>query len=122
MCLLQLVMMLIWLLLVNGASEQELAHRHLMYITVSTGIGGGVIIDNQLLLGSRGLAAELGHVTVIPDGPLCSCGQRGHLEAVSSGPAIARWVEQELKPGHSLFIICKTTNHSKRSLIGCQSG
>jgi glucokinase len=76
-----------------------IGHRHLIYITVSTGIGGGVIIDNQLLLGTRGLAAELGHVTVIPDGPLCSCGQRGHLEAVSSGPAIAHWVEQELNQG-----------------------
>jgi glucokinase len=74
-------------------------HRTLVYITVSTGIGGGVIIDNQMLLGLRGLAAELGHVTVVPDGPLCSCGQRGHLEAVASGPAIARWVEQELSQG-----------------------
>ncbi len=74
-------------------------HRHLVYITVSTGIGGGVIIDNQLLLGAHGLAAELGHVTVIPDGPLCSCGKRGHLEAIASGPAIARWVEQELSQG-----------------------
>jgi glucokinase len=76
-----------------------IGHRHLVYITVSTGIGGGVIIDNQLLLGVRGLAAEFGHITVIPEGPLCSCGQRGHLEAVTSGPAIARWVEQELNQG-----------------------
>ncbi len=76
-----------------------IGHRNLVYFTVSTGIGGGVIIDNQLLLGARGLAAELGHVTVILDGPLCSCGQRGHLEAVTSGPAIARWVEQELSQG-----------------------
>jgi glucokinase len=74
-------------------------HHNMIYITVSTGIGGGVIAENQLLLGVRGLAAELGHVTVIPDGPLCSCGQRGHLEAVASGPAIARWVEQELSQG-----------------------
>jgi glucokinase len=74
-------------------------HANLIYITVSTGIGGGVIIDNKLLLGNKGLAAELGHVTVIPDGPLCSCGQRGHLEAVTSGPTIARWVEQELSQG-----------------------
>jgi glucokinase len=72
---------------------------HLVYITVSTGIGGGVIINNQLLLGAHGLAAELGHVTVIPDGPLCGCGKRGHLEAVTSGPAIARWVSQELSQG-----------------------
>lgn len=74
-------------------------HRNLVYITVSTGIGGGVIINDQLLLGMRGLAAELGHITVIPDGPLCGCGQRGHLEAVAAGPAIAAWVEQELSQG-----------------------
>lgn len=71
-------------------------HHHLIYITVSTGIGGGVICDDRLLLGVRGLAAELGHITVLPDGPLCGCGQRGHLEAVASGPAIARWVEEEI--------------------------
>jgi glucokinase len=76
-----------------------IGHRHLIYITVSTGIGGGVIINNQLLLGVHGLAAELGHITVIPDGPLCGCGKPGHLEAVTSGPAIARWVEQELSQG-----------------------
>jgi glucokinase len=76
-----------------------IGHRNLVYLTVSTGIGGGVIIDNQLLLGTRGLAAELGHVTIIPDGPLCSCGHRGHLESVTSGPAIAHWVEQEISQG-----------------------
>lgn len=75
-------------------------HSHLIYVTVSTGIGAGVIIENRLLLGNLGLAAELGHVTVLPEGPLCGCGQRGHLEAVASGPAIARWVEQELSRGH----------------------
>lgn len=74
-------------------------HHHLIYLTVSTGIGGGVIIDDHLLLGNRGLAAELGHVTVLHDGPLCGCGQRGHLEAIASGTAIARWVEEELKNG-----------------------
>jgi glucokinase len=76
-----------------------IGHHNLVYITVSTGIGGGVIIDNHLLLGVHGLAAELGHITVLPDGPLCGCGQHGHLEAVSSGPAIARWAEQELFQG-----------------------
>jgi glucokinase len=71
-------------------------HHHLVYITVSTGIGGGVIIDDHLLLGTHGFAAELGHIMIVPDGPLCGCGKRGHLEAVASGPAIARWAEQEL--------------------------
>ncbi len=76
-------------------------HHHLIYLTVSTGIGGGVIVDDRLLLGARGLAAELGHVTVMPDGPLCGCGHRGHLEAISSGTAIARWVQQEIAQGRN---------------------
>jgi len=61
--------------------------HNLLYLTLSTGIGGGVIVDNRLLVGAHGLAAELGHMTVRPDGPLCGCGQRGHLEAVASGEA-----------------------------------
>jgi glucokinase len=50
-------------------------------------------VDDEVLLGLNGLAAELGHVTILPDGPMCGCGQR-HLEALSSGTAIARWTEQ----------------------------
>jgi glucokinase len=79
-------------------------HHNLIYITVSTGIGGGVIIDDQLLLGERGLAGELGHVTVLPDGPVCGCGIRGHLEAISSGPSIARWTEEQIKNGKTTIL------------------
>ncbi len=74
-------------------------HRHLVYLTVSTGIGGGVILEDRLLHGARGLAAELGHLTILPDGPLCGCGQRGHLEAVASGTALARQVRAALERG-----------------------
>ena len=74
-------------------------HHDLIYMTISTGIGGGVIVGDRLLLGVHGLGAELGHVTVIPDGPVCSCGKRGHLEAVASGPGIARWTEEQLQNG-----------------------
>jgi glucokinase len=74
-------------------------HHHVLYLTISTGIGAGVIIADQLLLGSRGLATEIGHTTIQPDGPLCGCGQRGHLEAFASGTAIVRWVQEELARG-----------------------
>lgn len=63
---------------------------HMIYVTVSTGIGGGVISDGRLLLGSRGLAGEVGHILAEKDGPPCGCGQLGHLEAVASGPSMAR--------------------------------
>jgi glucokinase len=74
-------------------------HHHMIYITVSTGIGGGIIVDDRLLLGEQGLAGEIGHVTVIPDGPICSCGHHGHLEALASGTSITRWVQDKLAQG-----------------------
>jgi glucokinase len=73
--------------------------RNMIYLTISTGIGGGVIVDGHLLVGSHGLAAELGHMTADPSGPVCSCGQVGHLEALAAGPAIARWVVEQLEAG-----------------------
>lgn len=74
-------------------------HHHVLYITVSTGIGAGVITDKRLLQGFHGLAAELGHCIIDPDGPPCSCGFNGHLEAFSSGPAIVKYVIAELEAG-----------------------
>lgn len=74
-------------------------HRDVLYLTISTGVGGGVIADDHLLQGYHGLATELGHTIVDPDGPLCSCGFAGHLEAFSSGPAIVKYVLAELEAG-----------------------
>lgn len=74
-------------------------HHHVLYITISTGIGGGVIINDNLLLGVNGLAAELGHLTIDPNGPLCGCGHPGHLEAYASGTAIAAYVKEQISLG-----------------------
>jgi glucokinase len=63
--------------------------RHLVYVTVSTGIGGGVVVDGRLLHGRRGLAGHVGHMIIAPDGPTCSCGARGCFEALASGSALA---------------------------------
>ncbi len=64
--------------------------RHLLYLTVSTGIGGGVIIDGRLHRGERAWAGEVGHQVLKPDGPPCPCGRNGCLEALASGLSIAR--------------------------------
>lgn len=64
--------------------------RHFVYVTVSTGIGGGVIADGRLLLGHRGMAGEVGHMVVDRSGPRCNCGAQGCWEAVASGTALAR--------------------------------
>ena len=74
-------------------------HENIVYLTISTGIGGGVITQGCLLQGFRGMGAELGHMTIDPNGPLCGCGQRGHIESFSSGPSIARYVREELLAG-----------------------
>jgi len=58
------------------------------FFTLGTGIGGGIAIDGKLRLGPLGAAAELGHQTILPDGPLCGCGNRGCLETLASGPAL----------------------------------
>ena len=59
------------------------------FFALGTGIGGGVVIDGRLRLGPLGAAGELGHQTILPDGPRCGCGNRGCLETLASGPAIA---------------------------------
>ncbi len=67
----------------RGASD-------LVYLTISTGIGGGIISSGKLLLGARGLAGEIGHTSVEARGRRCNCGNRGCLEVMAAGPAIAR--------------------------------
>lgn len=65
----------------------------LIYVTVSTGVGGGIILDGKLHRGSRGMAGEIGHLPAAPfspDLPLCACGGRGCVESFASGPALAR--------------------------------
>ena len=59
-----------------------------IYFGLGTGVGGGVVIDGKLRLGPLGAAGEIGHQTVLPDGPLCGCGNRGCLETLASGSAI----------------------------------
>ncbi len=78
----------------NAAALAELAYgagrgaKHLVYVTVSTGVGGAVVLDRQIMRGANGVAGEIGHVVVVPDGPLCGCGRRGCLEAIASGPGL----------------------------------
>jgi glucokinase len=63
--------------------------RHMIYLTISTGVGGGIIIDGNVYHGATGAAGELGHMMLWPGGPVCMCGQRGCLEGIASGTGIA---------------------------------
>jgi glucokinase len=84
----------------NCAAQGEAAfgagrgYAHQVFLTISTGIGGGVIVDGKIDRGFRDAAGEAGHMTVVPGGPDCLCGNSGCLETVASGTAIARRARQ----------------------------
>lgn len=69
----------------------------LLYMTVSTGIGGGWVLDGRPYRGADGMAGEIGHMIVDPNGPACVCGRRGCLEIMACGPAIARRARERLE-------------------------
>lgn len=79
--------------------------QHLVYLTVSTGIGGGVIINGRLLEGVNGTAAELGHLTIDWHGERCACGNIGCLEALASGRAIARQANEAIASGQGAELL-----------------
>ena len=75
--------------------------KHMIYLTISTGVGGGIIIDGKIYHGATGAAGELGHMVVWVDGPLCLCGERGCLEAIASGTCIARRARELVERGEA---------------------
>ena len=66
--------------------------KHVVLLTLGTGVGGGVIVDGNIVHGRAGMAGELGHVTVDPEGPPCECGSRGCLEAFASASGLRQMV------------------------------
>ena len=80
----------------KGAAQ---GHRHVIYITISTGIGGGMICDGRLLLGQEGLGGELGHIPVIVER-----GKVSSLELEAAGPAIAKRVKQSIQSGEKSLV------------------
>ena len=79
--------------------------RNFIYVTVSTGIGGGIIIDGKIYLGSNGMAGELGHMVIDDEGPTCNCGNRGCWETLASGTALAREAKLRIKEGAKTSIL-----------------
>jgi glucokinase len=75
--------------------------RDVLYLTVSTGFGGAIVINGRLYGGPDGVAGELGHLAVDLDGPPCACGGRGHVEALCSGSGIARLATEAALAGRS---------------------
>lgn len=93
-------------------------HTHLIYITVSSGIGGGIIAGGKLYRGSRGGAGEIGHMIIDPLGTRCGCGRIGCLEAEASGLAISRKAAEMLQAGKAEGIraLCTGTEVSAKEV------
>jgi glucokinase-like ROK family protein len=74
---------------------------NMLFIKIGTGIGGGIITDGHLYRGTQGCAGDIGHICVDPDGPVCSCGNQGCLEAMAAAPAIVAKAEACARDGLS---------------------
>ncbi|MBJ3591942.1 N-acetylmannosamine kinase [Salmonella enterica subsp. enterica serovar Saintpaul] len=94
-------------------------YRDMVFLTVSTGVGGGVVTDGKLLTGTGGLAGHLGHTLADPNGPMCGCGRRGCVEAVASGRGIAAAAQGELAgcDAKTIFIRAGQGNTQAADLI-----
>jgi glucokinase len=90
--------------LLTSAPDAAAGARSMAYLNLGTGLAAGLVIDGELWRGARGAAGEIGHIPVDPGGALCPCGQRGCLETLGSGSAIARqWATADLHPVLSLL-------------------
>lgn len=89
----------------------------MVYLTISTGIGGGVVIDGKILQGTSGTAAELGHMTIDWHGERCNCGNIGCLESITSGTAIAHRANKMIALGQGRALLDFALLHQKQEEI-----
>ncbi len=85
---------------------------NIVYVTLGTGIGGGIIIDGRLYTGTSGAAGEVGHMIIDDKGPRCSCGNLGCWEALASGTALAREARQKIEEGAKTSLL----DHARGSI------
>jgi glucokinase len=79
--------------------------HNFIYITLSTGIGAGIVIDDKIYTGAIGTAGEVGHMTIDDNGPICNCGNKGCWEVLASGTALAREAKRRIQEGVKTSIL-----------------
>ena len=90
-----------------GASKNV---NSMVMITMGTGVGGGIVLDGKLWTGADGMAGEIGHITIYPDGAKCNCGNYGCLESYASATAIRRMVGEGLEDKNLNTTLRESTN------------
>jgi len=88
--------------------------RNFIYVTLSTGIGGGIVIDGKIYTGAIGAAGEIGHMTIDDNGPICNCGNRGCWETLASGTALAREAKRRIEEGARTSILKVADDHLEK--------
>ena len=97
-------------------------HANMVFVTISTGIGGGAIVDGALHRGRRGMAAHVGHMTIMPEGPRCACGNQGCWEAIAAGPAFSAAARDiGFADGAAVFAAVRLGDETAVQLIAEQS-
>ncbi len=86
-----------------------IGEKHLVMLTIGTGVGGGLVIDGALYRGAFGIGAEFGHMRIVPDGIACGCGVSGCLEQYASGSALLRYAREEIErsPGMAKNLLAR---------------
>lgn len=92
-------------------------YRNVFYATIGTGIGSGIVLDGKIFHGRTGAAAEAGHMGVDPHGPVCGCGKHGCIEALASGPGIARRARQKVA-SHPESLLLKMAGGDAQAVTG----
>lgn len=77
--------------------------KHMLMVTLGTGLGGAIVLDGQLIRGGDGFAGEVAHMTAVPDGQWCGCGRKGCLEQYTSGTALVRTAKRRAAAGDPLM-------------------
>lgn len=95
--------------------------KNMLMLTIGTGIGGGIVIDDKLYRGSRGYAAEFGHMVASVNGDPCPCGQKGCLEAMASGTALGR-IARESASEHPDSEVLKLADGRAENITGAMVG
>lgn len=94
-----------------GAGRNE---RHLLYIKVGYGVGAGVLIDGKIYRGASGSAGEIGHITILDQGPVCTCGNVGCLESLAGGRAIADKARMAVQSGQRRTQLAQNNSRTKQ--------
>ena len=98
--------------------------KDMIYLTMSTGIGAGIIAGGKLIQGTSFLAGEIGHAVMVPNGRLCNCGLKGCYEAYAGGRALAQRMQQELadSPGHAMLEFAEDNKLENLDLLSLEKG